>query len=293
MTLYILMNYNHNRSKDYTNILYFFINSIASIILLLIIGIIYIKYGVINILDYKYISNSNLINIFILILLFKLGIFPFNTWILKTYKEFDIKIILLQSIFTKFIYLYLLLSLSSIFSSYIRASIIIIAILNIMIIAIIGINNNRIKEILIISSLLNLSFLLITSNNNLYFFYYFILYSINTFLVFYFIIYPYSITLLFLLIFSLIGFPPFSGFFIKLFVLFNSFNIYILLNIFIIVIILSSLISTNFYLKLINYFISQSFIPSSNLLLFIYLSLFLIFFSFFHPFYFYLLIYLL
>ena len=76
MTLYILMNYNHNRIKDYTNILYFYINSIASIILLLIIGIIYIKYGIINIKDYKYISNSNLLNILILIILFKLGSFP-------------------------------------------------------------------------------------------------------------------------------------------------------------------------------------------------------------------------
>jgi NADH-quinone oxidoreductase subunit N len=294
MTIYILMNYNHNRKKDYTNILYFYINNIASIILLLIIGIIYIKYGIINIQDYKYISNSHLLNIIILIILFKLGSYPFNIWILKTYKEFDIKIIVLQSIFTKFIYLYLLILFSSILSINIRAFIVIIAIINIIVIAMIGINNNRIKEIIILSSLLNLSFLLITSNNYLFFLYYFILYSINTYLIIYFILYPYSISLLFILIFSLIGFPPFSGFFIKLFVLLNSFNTHILLNIFIIVILISSFISTNFYLKLINYFtINRSISSSSFLLLSLYLSLFIIFFSFFHPFYFYLLIYIL
>lgn len=298
MTIYIIINYN-NKKNIYNNIIYFYINSISSIILLLIISLIYYNYGLINIKDYIYINNSYLFYIFIFILLFKLGAYPFYYWILKTYKEFDIKILLLQTIFSKFIYLYLFLSLP--FSSY--TPIIIISMSTALIIPIIGINNNKLKEILILSSLLNLSFLLFSSFSPILFFYYFILYSFNTFLIFFFILYPFNFFLLFLLLFSLIGFPPFGGFFIKLFVLFNSFNFSLFISYpFIFILILSSLLSANFYLKLINYFFLPS--PSSfnynlitgnlnNIFLLSFLSLFISFFYFFHPYYFYLLYYFL
>lgn len=304
MTMYILINYN-NKKNIYNNIIYFFINSISSLIVLMVLGLIYYNYGIINIKDYIYINNTYLFYLLIFILLFKLGAYPFYYWVLMTYKEFDIKILLLQSIFSKFIYLYFLFILPCDYP------LIIISIINLLFISIIGINNHRLKEILILSSLLNLSFLIFTSNSTaahpyligwglILFFYYFILYTINTYLVVYFILYPYNFYLLLLFIFSLIGFPPFGGFFIKLFILFNSFNNSLLTYFFIFIILLSSLLSANFYLKLINYFFVPTTNPSyiitnnvNNLLIVSFFSLFITFFYFYHPYYYYILFYIL
>lgn len=331
MTMYILINYNNKMSPSgkggllgeniYNNILYFFINSISSLILLLIISLIYYNYGIINIKDYIYINNTYLFYLLVFILLFKLGAYPFYYWLLMTYKELDIKIILLQSIFTKFIYLYFLFTLP-IYNNY---PLIVISIINLLIISILGINNNRLKEILILSSLLNLSFLIFASYSPILFFYYFILYTINTYLIVYFILYPYNFYLLLFFIFSLIGFPPFGGFFIKLFILFNSFNSsptevppYLWLGetlvsyLFILIVLLSSILSANFYLKLINYFFvppwggpspkgeepinNSSYIITNNInniLIISFFSLFISFFYFYHPYYYYLLYYIL
>lgn len=70
MIIYFILNYKSSIKSN--NILYFYINSFSSILLLLIISKIYLYYGIYNIKDYIYINNTLEYNILILILLFKI-----------------------------------------------------------------------------------------------------------------------------------------------------------------------------------------------------------------------------
>ena len=189
-----------------------------------------------------------------------------------------------QSIFSTFIYLYFL---SFLISSHIYLYF--FSFLNIIIIPIIAIKSDTIKDILIYSSIYNTSIILLTLINNetrFIFYYYLFIYFINTFLLFL-SLFNNSYFLSFLL-FSLIGIPPFGGFYIKLIVMMNFLNLNNKYNsLIILLIILSSFLSSLFYLKLIS-FNQLSFIQSNSpSLLFYFLFFFLIFFSFFQPYYFF------
>lgn len=284
MSVYILFYFNSNNISSYTNLLYFFINSISSLILLLLIALIYYNYSIIEIKDLIYINNSFYLQSIIIILIFKLGLYPFQYWVITTYKQLDFRILLFQSIFSTFIYLYFL---SFLISSHIYLYF--FSFLNIIIIPIIAIKSDTIKDILIYSSIYNTSIILLTLINNetrFIFYYYLFIYFINTFLLFL-SLFNNSYFLSFLL-FSLIGIPPFGGFYIKLIVMMNFLNLNNKYNsLIILLIILSSFLSSLFYLKLIS-FNQLSFIQSNSpSLLFYFLFFFLIFFSFFQPYYFF------
>lgn len=245
MTIYIIINYN-NKRNIYNNLKYFFINSFSSLLLLLIIAIIYYNKGIYNIEDYKYIEKEILYNILLFILIFKLGIFPFNYWLMDSYKAFDIKILYFQTIFSQFIYLYLL------FLFPFSPSLFFFSILNLIFIPILAFKSFQLKDLLLFSSLFNFPFLLSSLYNIHLFLYYFFLYSLNSFSLFFSLLYPNPFFFFFL--FSLIGFPPFSGFFIKFYLLFNlsllpsSFSPF-----FILLLSLSTLLSSVFYLRILNF----------------------------------------
>jgi NADH-quinone oxidoreductase subunit N len=218
----------------------------------------------------------------LLLLFFKLGLVPFHFWMLEIYEGVLDKNTLFFLIFPKIIFFVFFIKNISIFIETINIYWKTIGLLNVFFasiyLAILLLKKNKLKSSIIYISLLSSGFLyldLITLSTEgiLSVYFYLIIYCIHIFLFFFikqsiiltnkkehtFNIYilnrlyttqPYITISLLVMLFSLLGIPPFIGFFSKLYLLYGLFiqnNYYILY-----LVLVSSLLSAFFYLYLIK-----------------------------------------
>jgi NADH-quinone oxidoreductase subunit N len=289
------------------SIIYFLINALSSIILLLNILYLFIISNSFNFNDISIITmvypNSYFYFLFIPFFI-KLAIVPFHFWAIPLYEILDWKLTLFQSIIPKIIYLFILHNFFILFNLNYNSFLLFFSILSLFYGSFLGLKFSFFKSILGSSSILNMGFLIMVLNhNNLYLL--LLLYFIHIFPIFFiFLFYPnhfnikylYSLfnispwfSLFFSFLFlSLIGIPPFAGFYFKLFIFSHNF----IFPSWIFSAILSTLFSTIFYLNFLKelYSFNNSRILNLNLLnnfnyflLFSLFSFFIIFFIFFYP----------
>ena len=183
----ILVLIKNSKSSSYISIIYFFINAIASCIILLGFYYIYSKTGNYNLIEYKFLNNyilnnkTNLEeNLVIIGILIKLGLAPFHYWLIVLYNSIPTIITLYQSLIPKLVYIVLLNNILYYFSN--NYILFILITYSISIGSIIGLNHYKIKKILASSSILNVGLLLlalITQSYNINFIYILNLYIIN------------------------------------------------------------------------------------------------------------------
>lgn len=285
----LLTLYKYTKKSTNIAIIYFFINAISSIFILLGLYYYYKTFGItfinneinffINIL-----TNNNHFSFyfFILGLIMKLGSAPFHFWVLPLYDSIPTIITLYQSILPKIFYFFIffhfimLIPFSSFFIYFLIFSSFIIG-------SFIGIYQSKIKKLLAASSIVNLGFFFLSFipynishllndsflviNPFIYFFLYFIN-VINIFSILLFFhdlsklkqlssipfLFPSLSFFLIISIFSFIGIPPFAGFFAKIFVLANLiFNLNPLFISFILFSLIATVISAYYYLYFFIY----------------------------------------
>lgn len=191
ISTYLLILLKINRNTTRISIVYLLINSISSYIFLLGIAILYKYTGSISIDEIKYIlpNMDTFINrqqwyiiwdweneiylwgiLFLLLgLLLKLGIVPFNFWVLRLYTQLEIRILLYQIIIPKLVFIYLLYQILNSFATingsvigFFYLLILFISILSVIIASIGGLFNTYYKSILTYSSILNMGFILLS-----------------------------------------------------------------------------------------------------------------------------------
>nr|QNO34130.1 NADH dehydrogenase subunit 2 [Osmia pedicornis] len=245
---------NFNNLNKIPSLIYFFISSISS--LLIFMNFIYsMNYLIIQF------KTNNLILMFSLFL--KLGIFPFNLWMIYSFPFLSWNEIFFFSTFAKIIPINLI-------SSYINFNFFLLMFLtmNSIIASIFILEEMNLKKILVFSSMNHSSYLIFISFfNSQTFIFYFIIYLLNTFLLIYLLekmnfknkIFTLNLNsmknfnyLFIIIIFSYSMLPPFSSFMAKWF-FFNE-NILIQKSIFFLIILaISSVIMTWSYLNIMNY----------------------------------------
>lgn len=308
------------------SIVYLILSSLASGIFLLGLNYIYYEYGIIDLSILKSIPLSEYSYIYqyllVIALLFKLGTVPFNNWLIRLYADLDKRILWYQLTLPKLVYFLLLVKLINYFSSNdnLHPSLLyilyIIGIISIIVGSIGGLFQQKDSLILSYSSILNIGYLILALSLILFqynFLLYWLLFNfiliyilnlmglLSTILIFSnnnivfnirtLFSYPYLFICTLIILFSLIGIPPFSGFFSKFYIIFSLYtNNYIsILSIF--VLIFSSVLSAYFYLKFLFSSISSSSIstslpPSLNslpTLILSYSTIFTIFYPLFVP----------
>lgn len=241
--IYILFNNKFNYNSSRSAIIYFIIRFFSTFLILLN----FLNYSNIILIESNFIFNIGL--------LIKLGVAPFHFWIIQIAKncsilQFSILITIQKIIPISF--LIFLIQLKIIFPLTIIRLIFLYDLLN----------SNSIKSIIISSSIVNNNWIIILCACNYQILLtYFYTYS---FIIFQFIYFCIKLNIknlnnikkkinLFILIFSLIGIPPFLGFYIKLISVFHFINLFS--TILIILILIISIIISYIYLKII-------FIPS-------------------------------
>lgn len=286
-------------TKNTTNIaiIYFFINAISSIFILLGLFFYYFSFGISSFdLTPQYEANIFIILGFIM----KLGSAPFHFWVLPLYDTIPTIITLYQSVLPKIFYFFLLFHLVNTFNNYYFISFLIFS--SFFFGSFIGIFQSRIKKLLAASSIVNLGFFFLTFlpfsesyhvtsylviNPFIYFFLYFInVFNFFSILLFFQdlsklkqlspipFLFPFLSFLLMISIFSFIGIPPFAGFFAKIFVLANLiFNLNPLYLSFILFSLIATVISAYYYLYIIIYTYNLNSYPYYNILSFNYYSL--------------------
>lgn len=295
----LILNINNNQNilKSEASLKYFIISSITSGFFLIGFSILYYITGSINLneilLYISFINNNSLIYLYILAIFFiiislliKLGLFPFQNWLIDIYNGFNYPLIFFTFILQKPILFYLFYKIINLifFSNiiflkfYLINIILFITIMSILIGSIGILIQSNIKKFLAYSSLVTNSYLLLLILNDIYFFdiYFFLFiffYNINNFLLFFFFknlknfkkkkiinlieiynyihINKYYAFFFILILFSFLGLPPFSGFFQKYLILYLL-DINNILNIILIVLILN-LLSSFYYLRIIKF----------------------------------------
>lgn len=299
-------------------LIYYLINVISSILILFSFLYIYLSYNIFTFNDLFYIINNNYHwrSLFIMGFLIKLGCVPFHFWVLPLYNSAHSFITFFQSIIPKFLYILILYFLLNI---YFKELIFIFSILTLILGSCIGLKEEKIKRLMGASSIFNLGLFLMVLNSkdiifniSIYFFniipiffILFLFYNKRSFfyfdnswklsdLKFFPLLYPFFSFLFVLIIFSLIGMPPFGGFFYKL----NIFAFSLKDSFWLIFALFSTLVSSIYYLYFIHYI--YSFNPFSKYLifsnnrwdfsfLFTFFSIFSIFFYFYYPYFYFIL----
>lgn len=215
-----------------------------------------------------YIINFN-DNIFIIISIgLKLGLFPFNIWLIEIYKGFNNNLLIIWSILPKILFLMIFNKFYWLFNNNLF---LIWNIISIIMMSIYSYKLLKLSELLGISSIINNSYLYLIMDKNLFLIYYIIhiiiisnylnkeirnLWYNNTIAYFIFILW----------IMSIIGIPPLLGFKIKYLILELYYN-----NI---LIIISLILSSIYYIYLIKYInIGNNLIKWNNKISFISLLL--------------------
>lgn len=183
-----------------SGLIYFLLGSLASILILIGLALIYSETGLINIIDIMmYLNtdisiNTNITTLsFLLIfvgLLFKIGIAPLHNWLINIYNDVPTVVTIWISLVTKisiFTFIYIVLHLYNFIfvnNSSIVAILQFIAILSMVVGGINGLSQVSLKKLLAYSGLVNSGYILysLTSNNQ------------YTLLAYIFNIYQYSIT---------------------------------------------------------------------------------------------------
>jgi NADH-quinone oxidoreductase subunit N len=157
---------------------YFLLGSITSTVLVLSIALLYLNSKIVNFNDLKLYFNKQNVNInfliiiilLILSIIFKLGIVPFQYWLIEIYEGVNWFVLFYFIIISKLIYIVIIFNLFYYifnFIDYIYINIIlIIGILNIMIGTIGGIYQKKINGLLAYSTISNIGFLLISFASN-------------------------------------------------------------------------------------------------------------------------------
>lgn len=243
---------------------YFTIGSVASTIVLLGISVIYYTTGVTNIQDMIIMSNYDSliyklgIVLFVSGIVFKIGIFPFHTWMIQVYTTSPTLVTCFFSIFPKYGLIILLINFAKVFD------VTIFSILSMLVGCLGALYEKNIKKILAYSSLAHLGYILIAIKHEsiTVTVIYLIVYSITVLGIFGMlqaygkeiitlqelrtIRNPYIKTSIIILMWSLAGLPPCVGFLTKVFII----NIAITDMISVAVLIITSIISTVFYINL-------------------------------------------
>jgi NADH-quinone oxidoreductase subunit N len=289
-TIFLIVLFNKKLYNIEAGLKYFVINAITSSFFLIGLGFIYHNTGLYTLTDsifyYKqnYKNNIDLYGFFFIILssIFKLGIYPFMTWIIDIYQGAEIIITFFLSSIQKLIYLYfffkfLALYLNFIFDWEIIKITIIFVSLCTIIIGNLGIFYQiKIKKYFIWSSFIHSGFLSISflSKTNIIillffslFYIFFIIHIFNIIINSLFLIYEKEIIInnilefkyicqknnfwyfnILLIFFNFAGFPPIIGFFIKFFSFTNIFYLTLIL-LFIGLLQTSSIL---YYIRIIN-----------------------------------------
>lgn len=236
------------RSRRLT-ILYLIFNSLSSGFLLLAFSYFYFQIGnlslqYLDLLDF----NPLLASLITASFLFKLGSFPFLSWVLKFYSSLDRSLFLYLLTIPKFLFFFIFLQFCDFLhlSNQFLYSLFFLAILSLIVSSLGGLFHNTFSALLTYSSVLNFGFILLSftifslSNNldNTWLLYHFLfVYNLSLFALFFifsflsrsshlarlnsFFQFPYLYFCLFIIIFSFIGFPPLGGFFAKAFLFFS------------------------------------------------------------------------
>ena len=230
-----------------------------------------------SIIIWRYVSNIQFFRYLIIIsILIKIGSFPCHFWFPIVISRTRWNICLLLSTWQKIIPIFITFSLLNVSSTLI----IIVSIINIFIGGIFGINSYNIKSIIRYSSISHIGWILsikilnLTINIYVYFFTYVIIIT-PIFIIFIKLNititrnlellnkYKFNILLIMsLIILSIAGLPPFTGFFLKLIVIYRLINFNIFYIIFLIVI---SVISLYFYLNICYNILLNSYINYNNI----------------------------
>jgi NADH-quinone oxidoreductase subunit N len=283
LAIYVFI-YKKSSYLNNINILYYyFINSLISLLLLL--GILFIYEDTLELtLSKIQILNENTIGgkLIILSLFIKLGIGSFYIWKINLYNQVNLTKLLFLITIPIYLYLYLIYYISYNLSYDDILYYLLYFISFSLIASAINIAENKINSILIYSSIYNTSLLyfnLVLSKleNGETINYYFIpiFYLLNLLGLFHLL----NITkksflnstiyknIIIILIFSMIGFPPTSGFFGKLYLIYHSLALYSIITLIIVIILLiTTIIIASLYLKFIKYnLFNYSSIPESNI----------------------------
>lgn len=192
-----------------------------------------------------YIINFN-DDIFIIICMsLKLGLFPFNVWLIEIYKDFNSKLLIIWSILPKIFFLIVFTKYYWLFNNKVF---LIWNIISIIIMSLFSYKLVKLSELLGISSIINNSYLYLIMDKEVFLIYYIIhiliiSYFLNINNLWYNNIIAYFIFIIWIV--SIIGIPPFIGFKIKYMILELYYN-----NI---LVIIGLILSSVYYIYLIKY----------------------------------------
>lgn len=228
-------------SKKYNLILYYFILSAISSLLIIIS------------LIFSQLQYNNLILQIIITLAFsmKLGIIPFHIIYILLYSNINYNSLFLLNIAPKIFIILILNKITFLFNKFF----LITNIINYLLITFSNIYTNNFKKILILSSFTNLSLIIIYSfysKLDIYIWFILLLYIINNYPIFTLqnkFFNPINNIFIIFNIFSLIGFPLFAGFIYKFLIIKNTFNLLILS-----LILINSILSIFYYFKFIKFY---------------------------------------
>lgn len=209
-TSYYKDNNNIIEASPKNGLIYFLLGSLASIIILLGISLIYYETGLINLIDLtQYFNINNSINtnnkiivlgiLFMIIgLLFKIGSAPLHNWIINIYVNSPTIVTMWISLITKISIFTILYNILSLWITFITDNEIIISLLNIMCIlsmiigSLGGLAQISVKSIIAYSGLANIGYIL------------YILIGMNHYTIYSYILYIYQYSLTHMLLFIVI-----------------------------------------------------------------------------------------